>query len=82
MTNKFIVEYRYYAFDDGHHHWTDDYESFATESDALTFIAELDERIANGDHNVRSGRIVSESDLFSYARSYGKPRKRTPGPLF
>ena len=70
MTDNFIVEYRYYAFDDGHHHWTDDYESFSTESDAQAFIAELDKRIANGDTNVRSGRIVSESELYTPRSGY------------
>lgn len=63
MTNDYIVEYRYYAYDDGHYHWTDDYESFDSESAAHAFIAELDTRIANGDNDVRPGRIVNPDDL-------------------
>ena len=70
-----LVQYRYYAFDDGHHHWTDDYESFATVTDAEQFIAELDRRIADGDTNVRPGRIVDD------VPSYGRRRTRTAGPL-
>ena len=56
----FTVCYRYYAYDDGHHHWTDDYVSFDTESAAIQFIADLDQRIADGDTDVRPGRIVTD----------------------
>ena len=63
MTSQFIVEYRYYSFDDGHHHWTDDYASFDTNADAQQFIAELDRRIVNGDTNVQSGRIIDPDEL-------------------
>ena len=70
MTDNFIVQYRYYAYDDGHHHWTDDYASFATESAAHDFIAELDTRIANGDTDVRPGQIVSEDDLYTPRSGY------------
>ena len=77
MSDNFIVQYRYYAYDDGHHHWTDDYESFATESAAHDFIAELDTRIANGDTDVRPGRIITPDS----ERAYGRRRKRTVGPL-
>lgn len=66
MSDSFTVQFRYYAYDDGHHHWTDDFASFDTESAALDFIAELDTRIANGDSDVRPGRIVSPDDLPSY----------------
>ena len=77
--SKFTVMYRYYAYDDGHHHWTDDYASFATESEANDFIAELDRRIADGDHDVCPGRIV---DLDA-ERSYGRRRtRRTVVPTF
>ena len=72
MTNDYTVEYRYYAYDDGHHHWTDDYESFSSESDALAFIAELDTRIANGDYDVKPGRIVN----LDTERAYGRRRTR------
>lgn len=78
MSDNFIVQYRYYAYDDGHHHWTDDYESFATESAARDFIAELDTRIANGDTDVRPGRIVSEDEL----TSYGRRTRSTVEPTF
>lgn len=77
MTDNFIVQYRYYAYDDGHHHWTDDYESFSTESAAHDFIAELDTRIANGDTDVRPGRIITPDS----ERAYGQRRERTVGPL-
>ena len=59
----FTVCYRYYAYDDGHHHWTDDYVSFDTESAAIQFIADLDQRIADGDHDVRPGRLIDPDDL-------------------
>ena len=75
--DNFVVEYRYYAYDDGHHHWTDDFESFPTEDAANDFIAELDRRIANGDNDVRPGRILSNEDLPSYSR----PRTRTELPF-
>ena len=75
--SNYLVQYRYYAYDDGHHHWTDDYQSFATESDAQQFIADLDRRIADGDTDVRPGRIVTPDT----ERAYGRLRKRTVGPL-
>ena len=78
MTDNFIVQYRYYAYDDGHHHWTDDYASFSTESAAHDFIAELDTRIANGDTDVRPGRIVTDDDL----PSYGRRTRRFVEPTF
>jgi hypothetical protein len=70
MTNSYLVQYRYYAYDDGHHHWTDDYVSFPTESAAHDFIAELDTRIADGDTDVRPGQIVSEEDLYTPRTGY------------
>lgn len=77
MTAKFIVEYRYYAYDDGHSHWTDDYQSFDTNDEAQQFISELDRRIASGDNDVRPGRIVDEDDM----PSWDSPRD-TPNLLF
>ena len=74
--SNYLVQYRYYAYDDGHHHWTDDYESFATESDAQQFIADLDRRIADGDIDIRPGRIVTDDPP-----SYGR-RRRTDAPTF
>ncbi len=75
MTN-YVVEYRYYAYDDGHHHWTNDYASFDSESSANDFIAELDSRIASGDTDVRPGRIVTD------APSYGRRTRSTVEPTF
>ena len=55
----FTVQYRWYAYDAGHQHWTDDYESFETMAQAQQFIADIDRCILNGDSDVRPGRIVS-----------------------
>ena len=74
----FTVQYSYYAYDPGHYHWTDDYQSFDTVDDAQQFIAELDQRIATGDNDVRTGRIVSTDNLMS---AYDRPVTRTPCPF-
>ena len=76
--SNITVQYRYYAYDDGHHHWTDDYASFSTMEEAQSFMAELEQRIANGDHDVKPGVIVDERDL----QSYGRRTRRTDVPTF
>ena len=63
MSRNFVVVYRYYATDDGHCHWTDSSESFASLDDAQQFIDVIDARIANGDSDVRPGRIVDSDDI-------------------
>lgn len=63
MSDKFVVVYRYYATDDGHCHWTDSSESFASLDDAQHFIDDLNDRIANGASDVRPGRIVDADDI-------------------
>ena len=68
MTNSIIVEYRYYAYDNGHQHWTDDYASFDSVDDAQQFIADIDRRIANGDTDVRPGRIVDSAEISTSTR--------------
>jgi len=63
MSDNFVVVYRYYATDDGHCHWTDSSESFASHDDAQHFIDHIDARIANGDSDVCPGRIVDAHDI-------------------
>ena len=63
MFDNFVVVYRYYATDDGHCHWTDSSESFASFDDAQQFIDVIDARIANGDPDVRPGFIVAADDI-------------------
>ena len=57
------VLYRRYITDPGHHHWSDDSVSFTSVDEARAFIADLDQQIADGDTNIRAGRIVTTSKL-------------------
>lgn len=68
MSTQYIVEYRYYDYDDGHQYWTDEVASFDSRSAAQDFIAELDQRIADGDHDVTAGRITTDAEFRSRPR--------------
>ena len=78
MSNSVVVQFAYYAFDDGHHHWTDDYSSFDSVDDAQQFIADINRRIANGDTNIRPGHIVDTDELTGNNRRV----PRTDEPTF
>lgn len=79
MSNsQILVTWRYYAYDEGHQHWCDDYASFATVAEAEEHIADIEQRIADGDHDVQPAVIVTEEDL----PSYGRRSRRNVVPTF